>query len=152
MISNNVLLWLVIIIVIGFIYLVYVEIKEHHFPDGIVSNKEDNTKTNNKERYYDVTLENENKLFVNMPDYMKKVEDPQLYDVDDLGCYDNDQLLEDIKGQGNTCKSWSPKVSNAYYLSSDKGDESELETNKNITTKNAITKTVLITGDTPLFI
>ena len=91
-------------IIIGFLVLSYLEIKEYYFSSKPVKNTE---------KYQDVTVGFQDKTFTGILDYLKQVEDPKLY-VNTLGCYDNDQMIEDIKGKGQTCKTFAPKVMDIY--------------------------------------
>lgn len=53
--------------------------------------------------------------FPNILSYLENVEEATLEKDDQAGCFDNDRLLESIKGPGQTCKSWAPKVKDIYY-------------------------------------
>ena len=76
-------------IIIGFLVLSYLEIKEYYFSSKPVKNTE---------KYQDVPTDLKDNTFSGILDYLKQVEDPKLY-VNTLGCYDNDQMIEDIKGK-----------------------------------------------------
>ena len=91
-------------IIIGFLVLSYLEIKEYYFSSKPVKNTE---------KYQDVPTDLKDNTFSGILDYLKQVEDPKLY-VNTLGCYDNDQMIEDIKGKGQTCKTFAPKVMDIY--------------------------------------
>lgn len=102
--NRKTLNYLTIGIIIGFLVLSYLEIKEYYFSSKPVKNTE---------KYQDVTVGFQDKTFTGILDYLKQVEDPKLY-VNTLGCYDNDQMIEDIKGKGHTCKTFAPNVMDIY--------------------------------------
>lgn len=111
MINRTTLTYLAIGIILGFIILSYLEIKEYYFSAKLLKNK--NAKLLNKENYNDIPHNLTDNKYSSIFDYLEKVEDPKLY-VNTLGCFDNDQMIEDIKGVGETCKTWVPKVMNIY--------------------------------------
>lgn len=111
MINTKTLTYLALGIILGFIILSYLEIKEYYFTAKSFKNK--NTNTKKQEDYTDIPLNITDNKYSSIFDYLKKVEDPKLY-VNTLGCYDNDQMIEDIKGVGETCKTWGPKVMDIY--------------------------------------
>ena len=102
--NRKTLNYLAIGIIIGFLVLSYLEIKEYYFSSKPVKNSE---------KYQDITTDLKDNTFTGILDYLKQVEDPKLY-VNTLGCYDNDQMIEDIKGKGQTCKTFAPKVMDIY--------------------------------------
>jgi len=111
MINTKTLTYLALGIVLGFIILSYLEIKEYYFTAKSLKNK--NTNTKKPEHYADIPLNLTDDKYSSIFDYLEKVEDPKLY-VNTLGCFDNDQMIEDIKGVGETCKTWAPKVMDIY--------------------------------------
>ena len=111
MIDTKTLTYLVLGIILGFVILSYLEINEYYFTAKSLKNK--NTNTKKPEHYTDIPLNLTDDKYSSIFDYLEKVEDPKLY-VNTLGCFDNDQIIEDIKGPGETCKTWAPKVMNIY--------------------------------------
>lgn len=111
MLNSKTLTYLAIGIFVGFIILSYLEIKEYYFSSKKLKNKQ--SKINTQENYNDIPLNLTNNTYSSIFDYLEKVEDPKLY-INTLGCYDNDQMIEDIKGVGTTCKTWAPKVMDIY--------------------------------------
>jgi hypothetical protein len=116
---NKVLWYLAIGIFIVFIILIIMEINEYYFSSKELKNTNtiqqlSNTVDDNKETYNNVDISSiTNSKYSGILDYLEQVEDPKLYS-NTLGCYDNDQMIEDIKGTGETCKSFAPKVINIY--------------------------------------
>lgn len=117
----TVIKWLIVFIVLGFIILAIFEVKNHAFPthSGTTS---DLAKHQDKfrppagaESYFDVAIEDEGTIFNGLNDYLEKVEEGKLYNEADLGCYDNDNIIADIKGKGQTCKTWAAQVTDIYY-------------------------------------
>lgn len=111
MINIKTLTYLAVGIILGFVILSYLEIKEYYFTSKALKNKANNTKR--QETYADIPFNLTDNKYSSIFDYLDKVEDPKLY-VNTLGCFDNDQMIEDIKGVGETCKTWAPKVMDIY--------------------------------------
>jgi hypothetical protein len=115
--------WLIIIIIIGFVVLAVLEIRSDAFPHSSSGTTAELTKTQNKHRpgtglsesYFDVPIEDEGTIFKGLDDYLVKIEEGKLYNEADLGCYDNDDIISQIKGAGQTCKTWAPNVTDIYY-------------------------------------
>ena len=127
MIDTKTLTYLVLGIILGFIILSYLEIKEYYFTAKSLKNK--NTNTKKPEHYTDIPLNLTDDKYSSIFDYLEKVEDPKLY-VNTLGCFDNDQMIEDIKGPGETCKTWAPKVMDIYNKEPPKNGNSDREKNE----------------------
>lgn len=72
-----------------------------------------NTKTQDK--FYNVPYGLEAKTYKNIIDYLENAEELNFNTDAEIGCFDNDLLLEKIKGTGNTCIKWAPKVLDIYY-------------------------------------
>lgn len=131
---NKVLWYLAIGIFIVFVILIIMEINEYYFTSKVFKNTNSisqlsTTPDDNKETYNDVDLSSiTNSKYSGIVDYLEQVEDPKLY-INTLGCYDNDQMIEDIKGKGQTCKSHAPKVINIY--NKDQSDPSPTDGNDN---------------------
>ena len=68
-----------------------------------------------KESFYNVPIELTDTKFPNILNYLENAEEITLSSDENAGCFDNDKLLESIKGTGETCKSWAPKVRDIYY-------------------------------------
>jgi hypothetical protein len=115
--------WLSIFIIIAFIVLAVLEVRSDAFPVGSSGTTAELAKQQNKhlpqkgvaESYFDVPIEEEGTIFKGLPDYLVKIEEGKLYNEADLGCYDNDDIISEIKGTGQTCKTWAPKVTDIYY-------------------------------------
>lgn len=106
--SQNILtrnrLWLIVaLIACGFIALFTIEaINNRHIDDG----RED----------FNVPLELEQQMYPNINTYLSEVEDKYVYDAAmRRGCYDNDRLMENIRGPGKTCKSIGPSITDPNY-------------------------------------
>ena len=128
LINRKTLSYLALGIVIAFLVLIYLEVREYYFSSKNIKNKNHTLthKQHNKERYQDIITNSKNEKYSGIIDYLEKVEDPKLY-VNKLGCYDNDQIIEEIKGKGETCKSFAPKVMDIYSKeapTADSADES----------------------------
>jgi hypothetical protein len=108
----NIVKWLIILIVIGFAALLVLEVKAYRFETNKSLNKSQNKYT---ETYYDVPIEEEGTIFNGLADYLEKIEEGKLYKESDLGCYDNDNIISEIKGEGQTCKTWAANVTDIYY-------------------------------------
>ena len=115
--------WLSVFIIIAFIVLAVLEVKSDAFSFGSSGTTAELALAQNKhlprtgvaESYFDVPIEEEGTIFKGLPDYLVKIEEGQLYNEADLGCYDNDDIISEIKGTGQTCKTWAPKVTDIYY-------------------------------------
>ncbi len=115
----NIVKWLIILILIGFTALLVLEVKAYRFETNETLSRTQNKYTGNtdnrNEPYYDVPIEDEGTLFKGLADYLEKIEEGKLYNETDLGCYDNDNIIAEIKGEGQTCKTWAAKVTDIYY-------------------------------------
>ena len=67
------------------------------------------------ESFYSLPVELSYTKFPNIVNYLENAEEISLEKDEQAGCFDNDRLLENIKGDGQTCKSWAPKVKNIYF-------------------------------------
>lgn len=67
------------------------------------------------DKFYNVPYGLEAKRYKNIVDYLENAEELNFNTDAEIGCFDNDLLLEKIKGTGNTCIKWAPKVSDIYY-------------------------------------
>lgn len=68
-----------------------------------------------KDKFYNVPYGLEAKQYKNIVDYLENGEELNFNTDAEIGCFDNDLLLEKIKGTGNTCIKWAPKVLDIYY-------------------------------------
>jgi hypothetical protein len=113
-----------ILIIISFILLFAFEIRSYYFPSGKMDNdtlisllKEkinSDVNVNNKEDYVNIYHDTE---FEDIFNYLEKNEDYEssfLNKGESLGCFDNDILIQDIKGKGETCKTVSPSIKNPF--------------------------------------
>lgn len=125
-----------------FILLILLLIREYHSHDPIKSHSQlenenrKNKEQNKSEEFYNTEEDNifqNSKLLLN-PDmdlknhynsiinFLEEYEEP-LYNKKTInGCYDNDILMEQIKGPGNTCKLIGREVQNIFKKSKEKGD------------------------------
>lgn len=141
--NKKTLSYLALAIVVAFIVLIGLEINEYYFSSKVLKNTNtDSTfiKSNNKhitsnEKFEEVDTialnnldisEIESGKYNSIMDYLEQVEDPKLY-IHTLGCYDNDQMIEDIKGKGETCKTYGQKVINIYNKKKPKKGESNTD-------------------------
>lgn len=113
-------LWLLaILIAIGFISLFTIEAFNHRYlgsnNNGIGISIGDEGIGSEKEQF-NVPIELEEKIYANINDYITNVEDKYVYDeAMNTGCYDNDRLMEQIRGPGRTCKSIGSSITDANY-------------------------------------
>jgi hypothetical protein len=114
--------WLSVFIITAFIVLAVLEVRSDAFPANSSGTTAELALAQNKhlpksvsETYFDVPIEEEGTIFKGLPDYLVKIEEGQLYNEADLGCYDNDDIIAQIKGEGQTCKTWAPIVTDIYY-------------------------------------
>lgn len=68
-----------------------------------------------RDKFYNVPYGLEGKRYKNIVDYLEHAEELNFNTDAEIGCFDNDLLLEKIKGTGNTCIKWAPKVLDIYY-------------------------------------
>lgn len=68
-----------------------------------------------RDKFYNVPYGLEAKQYKNIVDYLENAEELNFNTNGEIGCFDNDLLLEKIKGTGNTCIKWAPKVLDIYY-------------------------------------
>lgn len=68
-----------------------------------------------QDNFYNVPYGLEAKRYKNIVDYLENAEELNFNTDAEIGCFDNDLLLERIKGTGNTCIKWAPKVADIYY-------------------------------------
>lgn len=65
---------------------------------------------------FNVPVELEQQVYPNINNYLTEVEDKYVYDAAmQRGCYDNDRLMEQIRGAGKTCKSVAPTITDPNY-------------------------------------
>lgn len=100
-------LWLLaILIALGFIALFTIE---------AINMRYLNSKQYNKEKF-NVPTELEKTVYPNINMYLSEVEDKYVYDeAMKRGCYDNDRLMEQIRGVGKTCKSVAQTITDTQY-------------------------------------
>ncbi len=113
MITRRNLFYVGVILCVLFIALFameyYAEIPTLH----ITQTKE--TKTQYRDKFYNVPYGLESKQYKNIIDYLENAEELNFNTDAEIGCFDNDLLLEKIKGTGNTCIKWAPRVFDIYY-------------------------------------
>jgi len=68
-----------------------------------------------RDKFYNVPYGLEGKQYKNIVDYLENAEELNFNTDSEIGCFDNDLLLEKIKGTGNTCIKWAPRVLDIYY-------------------------------------
>lgn len=68
-----------------------------------------------RDKFYNVPYGIEGKRYKNIVDYLEHAEELNFNTDAEIGCFDNDLLLEKIKGTGNTCIKWAPNVLDIYY-------------------------------------
>ena len=111
-----------IITIILLIVLFIFEIQAYYFPDGRIQNQDiynklfnRNANKSKEDKFINIYQDTE---FENIFEYLKQedagYEDKFPNNDDTLGCYDNDILMEDIKGDGQTCKAVAPTVFNIF--------------------------------------
>jgi hypothetical protein len=107
-VKKNVIIIIIIISILSFLLFMF-ELKSYYFPFG---NVENNMMNNNniklKENYNELNLEFD-KEFSDIFNYLEESEyTEKKFKDNDIGCYDNNKMIEQILGVGNTCK----KISN----------------------------------------
>lgn len=108
-------LWLIAaLIAVGFIALFTIEALNNRYLRSDSSGN-NNRNLNNRENF-NVPVELEQQVYPNINTYLTEVEDKYVYDAAmKQGCYDNDRLMEQIRGPGKTCKSVGPSITDANY-------------------------------------
>jgi hypothetical protein len=71
--------------------------------------------TKSTDKFYNVPYGLEGKTYNNIVDYLEKAEELNFNTDAEIGCFDNDLLVEKIKGSGNTCIKWAPNVIDIRY-------------------------------------
>jgi len=108
---------LAIIILALFIILYILEVKAYYFPNGKFQNTNSNNLNNKKQREDYINLFQDTE-FNNVFEYLEAADagyESEFKHLDEnIGCYDNDTMIEDIKGTGETCKTASLEVQNIY--------------------------------------
>lgn len=74
--------------------------------------KESNKTT---DKFFNIPYGLEGKKYNNIVDYLENAEELNFNTDAEIGCFDNDLLLEKIKGTGNTCIKWAPNVIDIHY-------------------------------------
>lgn len=97
------------IIIILLILILFIIERTYNYPNKI---KENN---NSREDYINLYQDTE---FNNIFEYLEAADagyESKFKNLDEnIGCYDNDKLIEDIKGKGETCKTISSNIQNIY--------------------------------------
>ena len=125
-----ILLFVLLFVAIYYIHSIYV--KSHNDATNNVIQKNNASHKNNakhknnarhkqKEYFYNISGTGlEYNKYNNILDYLENAEELALSkQTDDIGCYDNDSLIEQAKGIGQTCKSWLTKVTDIFYKKTD---------------------------------
>lgn len=68
-----------------------------------------------RDKFYNVPYGLEGQKYKNIIDYLENAEELNFNTDTEIGCFDNDALIEKIKGAGNTCIKWAPNVLDIYY-------------------------------------
>jgi len=115
---------LLILIAIGFIALFTVEAFNYRYLGGT---KTEHTQLNmgmgmgmdmgmGMKEKFNVPIELEQEIYPDINNYIKNIEDKYVYDeAMKSGCYDDDRMMEQIRGPGKTCKSIASTITNISY-------------------------------------
>lgn len=113
MFTRRELFYIGVIICILFIVLFAME---YYAEVPILNTNSNQTNTPvSRDKFYNVPYGLETKRYKNIVDYLESAEEVNLNTDAEIGCFDNDLLLEKIKGTGNTCIKWAPNVLDIYY-------------------------------------
>lgn len=65
---------------------------------------------------FEIPIDADIKKYPDINSYLTNVKDKYIYDVAvNVGCFDNDRLMEEIRGPGKTCKSIAPTITDIKY-------------------------------------